>query len=81
MRRYYAKVVGGEITERRMYDTTTAPTGFTEITEAQYNGIHDPTYVYTYSGGTISAAGDRPFTWDGVEDTLGPDRPDAYVEP
>jgi len=81
VRRYYVKVVAGEIVERRLYDTPTAPSGFTEVTHAQFEGTSDPTRVYTYSGGAVSASGDRPFVWDGVEDTLGPDRPDAYIDP
>lgn len=83
MRRYYIKVVGGEIVERRMYDTVTPPTGLTEVTKAQYDGIHDPTYKYTYSGGSITPAGNRPFRWNGVPDNLGPNlsREEAYIDP
>lgn len=83
MKRYYAKVVAGEIVERRMYDTISAPAGFTEITKTQYDSIHNPTFKYTYSGGTVTHAGDRPFVWDGVPDSIGPGsgREDAYIDP
>lgn len=82
MKRYYFRLAPGtnEIIERSIYDSAEAPTGLTEVTQAQFDGVHDPTRIYTFSGGNIANVGDRPPIWEGTFADLGPDRPDAFVE-
>lgn len=67
MKRYYFKLSGTTVVARYIYDTTTAPTGLTEVTDAQFRSAFDATRVYSLSGGTFTTTGDRPYVFDGAE--------------
>ena len=81
MKRYYFQLSGTTVAARYIFETTAAPTGLTEVTEAQFKEAFDVTRVFTLSGGVMGVSGDRDYVLDGVDtspDIIG--RPDSSLD-